>query len=65
MTLLPDTRKPYPRGTYSKVARKLAVTPQSVRDVALGIKRSARIARELKREQRKAQRKAARIEAAA
>lgn len=49
---------PYPRGTYSRVARKLGVTAQAVRLVARGDSVSARIAKELRREWLKAQRKA-------
>ncbi len=40
----------YPRGAYSRIARRLKITPQSVRDVALGIKKSKRISVSLKKE---------------
>ncbi len=58
MTLTDDDRKPYPRGTYSKVARQLGITPQTVRDVAIGAKRSARVERALRRVLRRVDRKA-------
>lgn len=32
-----------PRGAYSKIARRIRVSPQAVRAVFLGIKKSARI----------------------
>lgn len=41
------------RGLYSKVARKLGVTPQHVRHVALGISISKRVSKELDREIRR------------
>ena len=40
-------------GTYSRIARKLGVTPQHVRHVALGRSTSKRVSSELKRELRK------------
>lgn len=68
MTQPDDPRKPYPRGTYAKVARRLEVTVTTVRQVALGRATSRRIARELRRELRQAQRtadrRAARLEGA-
>lgn len=39
----------YPYGTFSAIARALAVTPQHVRHVALGHSRSARVERALAR----------------
>jgi hypothetical protein len=65
MTPTEETRKPYPRGTYSKVARRLSVTPQHVRLVALGVVKSARVTRELAKEQRKAEAAARSDDAAA
>lgn len=44
-----ETRTQYPRGTYSKVARRLKVSPQHVRNVALGRTTSRRIAVQLAR----------------
>lgn len=38
------------RGTYSRLARKLGVSPQAVRQTHLGLKKSARIERALARE---------------
>jgi predicted transcriptional regulator len=51
------THNPYPRGTYAKIARRLHVTPQHVRNVALGLVKSARVTAELRREARKAEQK--------
>ena len=56
---------PYPRGTYAKIARRLSVTPQHVRNVALGVVKSARVTKELQREQRKAESAASKDSAAA
>lgn len=53
-----DHGKPFRRGTYSKVARRLGVTPQHVRLVALGAVKSARVTAELRKEQRNARRRA-------
>ncbi len=39
------------RGMYTAVARKLGVTPQHVRLVALGLSRSKRVTEALKREE--------------
>lgn len=55
-----DPGKTYPHGTYAKVAKRLGVSRQMVRFVALGIHTSGRIRHELDKEWRKAQRKAAR-----
>ena len=41
------------RGVYSRVARKLGVTPQHVRHVALGLSVSKRVSREIDREIRR------------
>jgi hypothetical protein len=41
------------RGVYSRVARKLCVTPQHVRRVAVGLSVSKRVAREIEREIRR------------
>lgn len=38
-----------PRGTYSKIARRLKVSPQHVRGVALGKNTSKRVSRALAR----------------
>ena len=46
-------------GIYSRVARKLGVTPQHVRHVALGLSVSRRVARELDREIQRAKERAA------
>lgn len=40
-------------GIYSRLARRLGVTPQHVRQVARGIRRSARVARAIEREIRR------------
>lgn len=40
-------------GVYSRVARKLGVTPQHVRQVALGLHTSRRVSAALKRELRR------------
>ncbi len=56
MTPNPQPHKPLPRGTYSKIARKLGVAPATVRDVALGIKTSARIMAEVRRVRRRIER---------
>jgi hypothetical protein len=47
----------YPRGTYSKVARKLGIKPQTVRLVALGKMTSARVMSALRAEARLARRR--------
>lgn len=57
MTPPVEPRKPFRRGTYSKIARKLGITPQTVRLVALGKGKSARVEAELRREERLARRR--------
>lgn len=42
-----------PRGTYSKIARRIRVSPQAVRAVYLGIKKSARITAAIEKYARK------------
>ena len=61
LPVVPINTSPYARGTYSKVARRLGVTPQAVRLVALGKVTSARIAVELRREARRFARRSQRI----
>lgn len=53
LPVVPSNPSPYPRGTYSKIARELGVTPQAVRYVALGANKSERIAAALSREARR------------
>lgn len=57
MTPPVDAGKQYPRGTYSKIARRLGVTPQTVRLVAIGKATSARVTAQLRYEARLARRR--------
>lgn len=57
MTPPAEPRKPYPRGTYTRIAVRLGVTPQAVRLVALDLSKSRRIAAELKRVERNMRRR--------
>lgn len=57
MTPTDEPRKAYPRGTYSKIARKLGITPQTVRLVAIGSVTSARVTKELRRVERNQRRR--------
>lgn len=50
--------KPYPHGTFAKIARRFGVTPQAVSLVAQGKSKSRRIEAELRREWRKARKRA-------
>ncbi len=58
----PRKPRPYPHGTYTMIARRLGITKQSVRDVALGIKKSERVRVELAKVTRNEKRRAARVQ---
>lgn len=51
--MAPERKQPLARGTFSKIARRLGVSPQAVRLVYIGHATSKRIASELRREARK------------
>jgi hypothetical protein len=65
LPIVPRNTSPYPRGTYSQIARRLGFTPQHVADVALQRRHNEAIARELKKAARKHARRVARAQKAA